>query len=253
MTKQRMDSVMIQQENNRSWIFVSHSSEDIVIVRKIRNYLEEKGASPLLFHLMALKEADEFWPLIEREILVRNFFLYCDSPAAQKSVWVQKERATVEVARGKGAKRVGRISVDKNDVDWSVLDEFLSKKRVYLSYSHKDRYIVELYNETLVAEGFNVFIDKQLESGVNFNEEIQKELNKAVIDGFVVVYLSRNSILSSWINEEVNTSISLGGRVVLVYLEEVRIPREWENLHSIDAHRNPESGPNNLVRSLLSI
>ncbi len=47
-----------------TWIFVSHSSEDMKAVRVVRNYLEEKGASPLLFHLMALTTAEEFWPLI---------------------------------------------------------------------------------------------------------------------------------------------------------------------------------------------
>src|SRR5262245_21003171 len=47
---------------DRAWIFVSHASADLANVRKVRNYLEEKGAAPLLFHLRALTNPTEFWP-----------------------------------------------------------------------------------------------------------------------------------------------------------------------------------------------
>ena len=83
----------------RTLIFVSHASADIKMVRQVRNYLEERDTIPLLFHLVALTNAEEFWPLIEREILARNFFLYCESEAAERSQWVQRERHAVELAR----------------------------------------------------------------------------------------------------------------------------------------------------------
>lgn len=55
-----------------AWIFISHSSVDLPMVRQVRNYLEGRGAAPLLFHLLSLKHSEEFWPLIEREISARN-------------------------------------------------------------------------------------------------------------------------------------------------------------------------------------
>jgi hypothetical protein len=57
--------------NYRAWVFVSHSSKDLVQVRQVRNYLEERDASPILFHLLALQAPEEFWPLIDREIEAR--------------------------------------------------------------------------------------------------------------------------------------------------------------------------------------
>src|SRR5262245_8191750 len=75
-----------------AWIFVSHASDDLERAREVRNYLESKGASPLLFHLKALANPEEFWPIIEREIAARNFFLYCQSAIADKRDWVCRER-----------------------------------------------------------------------------------------------------------------------------------------------------------------
>ncbi len=69
-------------ENYHAWIFVPHASDDLQRYES-RNYLESKGASPLLFHLKALSQPEEFWPIIEREIAARNFFLYCQSAIAE--------------------------------------------------------------------------------------------------------------------------------------------------------------------------
>jgi len=109
---------------SRGWIFVSHSSEDLPQVRKVRNYLEERDASPLLFYLKALTDPQEFWPLIKREIQTRNFFLLCESQNAENSTWVQRERAAVEEARRQSAKRIGRLRVDQPELDRAALDEF---------------------------------------------------------------------------------------------------------------------------------
>ncbi len=49
------------------------------------DYLESKNAAPLLFHLIALTNPEEFLPLIEREIQARSFFLYCESRAAKSA------------------------------------------------------------------------------------------------------------------------------------------------------------------------
>jgi len=55
---------MWQADREPAWIFVSHASKDLANVRKVRNYLEDKGAAPLLFHLKAMRTPEQFWPLI---------------------------------------------------------------------------------------------------------------------------------------------------------------------------------------------
>src|SRR5262249_33871246 len=122
-----------------AWIFISHASDDLLRVREVRNYLESKGASPLLFHLKALAEPEQFWPIIEREIAARNFFLYCQSAVADQREWVRRERAAVEGAGRKRPIRVDSIRVDGGDLDFTKLDAFLAKTRVFPSYTGEDR------------------------------------------------------------------------------------------------------------------
>jgi hypothetical protein len=131
--------MMISEPEDRAWVFVSHASEDLKMVRRVRNYLEEKDAGPILFYLRALTQPEEFWPLIEREIQARSFFLYCGSNAAEKSVWVQRERNAVEAASLNQPKRIGHTRVDQFDIDHNYLDEFLAKTRVFPSYANRDR------------------------------------------------------------------------------------------------------------------
>ena len=114
------------------WVFLSHSSADIVKVRQIRNFMEERGAGPILFYLRALTNPELFWPLIEQEIAARNFFLLCDSQSARKSPWVQREWDSVEKISKQKAIRVGRMNVDAESLDMNYLSRYLLNLQVFL-------------------------------------------------------------------------------------------------------------------------
>ncbi len=58
-------------EEEKVYIFVSHSHKDIDKVRLVRNYLEEKGAEPILFFLKSVTDDNEVADLIKREIDAR--------------------------------------------------------------------------------------------------------------------------------------------------------------------------------------
>lgn len=148
-------------EERRRWIFVSHASADLKRVRQIRNYLEEKGGSPLLFHLLALSKVDEFWPIIEREIAARNFFLYCESVAAGKSEWVQKEREVVQRIE-KPKPRIGSIQVDGPSLDYEVLDKFLMATKVFATYSHNDAERAAPFLEELDRFGYQLTLNRKV-------------------------------------------------------------------------------------------
>jgi hypothetical protein len=135
------------------------ASANLISVRRVRNYLESKGAAPLLFHLVALTDPQEFWPIIEREVRARNFFLYCESPSAEASHRVQREREAVKVATRGRPKRIGHIRLDKQQIDEASLVEFLSKTRVFRSFSARDREAVASFLEALKSVGFGVSDD----------------------------------------------------------------------------------------------
>jgi hypothetical protein len=83
-----------------AWIFVSHSVQNLEEVRRVRNFLEEQGANPILFFLKCVREDDELDSLLKREIEARNFFLLCDSEAARNSRWVHEEVEFVKARQG---------------------------------------------------------------------------------------------------------------------------------------------------------
>ena len=218
-----------------AWVFISHSSEDLTFVRKVRNYLEEKGAAPLLFHLLSLKNPEEFWPVIEREILERNFFLYCESKAAEQSEWVRRERQAVARGRGLGAGksiRIGHVRVE-TQLDTAALDEFIEKTRVFPSFARSDRDRVEPYLDALKAAGFQVFYPLTgRKMSPEWTRSIDTEIAKAARTGWIVIFLSREANTSPWVIRETEKALELRGKIVPVDLD------------------RPDSGPEALVRAL---
>ena len=91
------------------YVFISHSHQDIVKVRQIRNAMEEEGFEPLCFYLKCLSDEDEIEDLIKREIDAREWFVYIDSPNARASGWVRKER---EYIASLGSKQIITIDLE---------------------------------------------------------------------------------------------------------------------------------------------
>ncbi len=233
-----------------AWIFVSHSSEDMKAVRKVRNYLEDRGASPLLFHLLAFSRPEEFWPIIEREVSVRNFFLYCESPAAEKSEWVRRERNSVENVRRYTPKRIGRIRVDRPVVDHTALDDFLAQTRVFLAFNGMRTEAhpkVEPFVSALATAGFEV-------TGIspsNAPEEVRRELTDALVEGWLIIFLpaSPGFLRTQLQLITKQRRIDGGGRFVFVRLEADEASLQLAPL--IDAVEQPETAPARLVAHLL--
>jgi len=232
----------------RAWIFVSHASDDLPRAREVRNYLESKGASPLLFHLKALANPEEFWPIIEREIAARNFFLYCQSAVADEREWVRREREAVARERRNRPIRVDSITVDGGDLDFAKLDAFLAKTRVFPSFSHKDEEAVRPFLLAMERAGFQVFDEKEIAAGEPWRARIQRELEAAARDGWAVVFLSPFSG-TSHTRDHLRTGRRLGAKfipVVIKTLEPPNFPFEF-----FDATHDPTTAPDRLVELML--
>lgn len=173
---QRMLSpILVTPKENGSWIFLSHSSADIATIRKIRNQFEANGKNPLAFHLKCLQtdtEAGcrELEDLIKREIDARDWFVFCESEAANNSQYVQMEKDYVIQA---GKKKIWTLDLSlSTDEQLKMVDRICSQVNIFLSYRKKDRRIAAAMQQALSEKDFDVWYDDFLIPGQAFSEEI---------------------------------------------------------------------------------
>ena len=241
---------MPKKRQTSSWIFISHSSEDLPVVRRIRNYLEEQGAAPLLFHLLALKDPEEFWPIIQREIEARNFFLLCDSPAARASNWVQRELETVERMRAFRPVRVERVDVSSGEMDPDIVDELVRKTRVFTYHNVPFRHMIDPYVTHMKEAGFEVadISPQSFFSGQMQQEEdsVEEMLKKRYIVYFC--WSGMDQILSP-LDDQL---MSAKDKAIFVFLDE---PSEFHpGLNSqlqLRAWEDPRNAPNRLIELMM--
>jgi len=212
-----------------NWIFVSHSNDDVDAVRKIRDYLEQQGHSPILFFMLCLSNDDQLPSLIEREINARSFFVLCDSDSARKSVWVQQE---IEMVKRAHAHKVYEEINLESDFSKQLpqLKALIKRATVYLSYSNKDRMIASVIAPALAAADFKVIVDAEPVFTLSIAQVMERSIDEAARDGFVLVLLSRDHLASYYAQKELAIAIEKAAKygrsnVVPIIIEDgVQVP-----------------------------
>ena len=136
-------------EEEKLYIFISHSHKDVEKVRVIRNYLESLGGEPILFFLLSKDDNSEVASLIKDEIAARIWFIYIESENALESTWVKTE---LEYAKSFPKSNILTINLEKafegdtlllNEDTKTLLAKSLYKmmalRRVFFSYTHQDK------------------------------------------------------------------------------------------------------------------
>lgn len=87
--------------------------------------------------------------------------------------------------------------------------------RVFISYSHSDRQMVERLDEALGAAGVVPMWDKHLRPGVGFSEQIQRFITNAHV---FLPFFTTASVKRPWLHQEIGFAIALGKPVLPVTL-----------------------------------
>ncbi|HEX9038854.1 MAG TPA: TIR domain-containing protein [Ktedonobacterales bacterium] len=115
---------------------------------------------------------------------------------------------------------------------WSVTD------LVFLSYSRADREQVEAIASALRARGASVWYDTASAAGGTFYvESVQRALRRTSL---MLVFVSANSVNSSWVTDELRAYRSLmvrepGHQLLAVHLDRTRTPISLAGVPAIDA------------------
>ena len=245
--------------NSGAWIFVSHSHRDLEKVREIRNYLEMKGANPLLFFLKCLSDDDARLPeLITDEIKARNFFVLCDSPNAKASKYVPEEVALVE-SLGKP-----RESIDLSsplDPQFHKLDRLLKRATVFLSYARQDEAPAARIRHALERHDYHVWTEADIELGENWAGAIGAAVDKAARKGFVLLLLSEAPLRSQYCQHETLYALqraAVSGRsnvvpVIVSPFDRTSLPSELRSIQWFDLTTGPfDDRVEELIRNLKS-
>ena len=203
-------------ESNGGWVFISHSHQDIALVRRIRNHLESIGMEPLMFYLKCLSDEDEIEELIKREIDEREWFIYADSPKARSSKWVQTEREYIETLEGK---KIFTIDLNTSlESQLRQLNHIARQMKVFISYSHRDAALYQRLKERFITRDMLVLSDEDIQPGSNIQDAVLSNLKEACRDGFVVILITEHSSHSAYIRQEIAKAAAAKGKIVPVFV-----------------------------------
>lgn len=203
---------MEDNSNNEIWVFLSHSNKDFTQVRKLRNILEDNGFRPIMLYLRSKDDSSktkELRQLIYDEIDHRNRFIYCKSPNAEASSWVEDEVNYIK----KKDRIFETINIELPESEIKErLDGFIKKSNIFISYQRDDVELAKSIVDRLKKYEFNVWIDSSdLRDGDNFQEEIESVLLKAINNGYVVTLLNDRVFDSyGWTRAELKMALKKG-------------------------------------------
>jgi len=204
-------------EDNKIFVFLSHSHRDYEKVREVRDLLEREGFRPLMFFLKCLeKEGYEELTktLIKEEIDSRQRFVLCNSKNANESDWVKYEVDYI--------KEINR-PYEVVDLDWShkkleeAIKRFKLRSTVFLSYPNTQSKLADAVYEQLKLHDYRILYDKKdIKSGIPSVQQMVNNVRSAVEKGYVLALLDDNFDIGSWQSREMNLASYYHGRMILV-------------------------------------
>ena len=124
------------------------------------------------------------------------------------------------------------------------------RQRVFLSYASEDRRRIEPLAQRLMAEGFEVFWDRErLLTGATFTRVIEEALDAADV---VVVFWSRAAVQSDWVLSEA-TEAARRSVILPVLLDEVTPPLAFRVYHTIAWSSQRPEDQNHLVAAVREV
>lgn len=124
----------------------------------------------------------------------------------------------------------------------------MSGKKIFISYSRRDTEYVSSLVYALRKQGFEVWFDKNIRTGTDWDDTIEEELKKA--DALVLI-LSKTSVASDNVKDEISFAMGLDKPVSPIKIEECDVPMRLARKQYIDFESlGHEVGFERLVKDL---
>lgn len=126
----------------------------------------------------------------------------------------------------------------------------MATKKIFISYSRQDTEYVSKLAEGLRKQGFDIWFDKNIKSGSDWDDTIEEQLKLA--DAIVLV-LSKTSVASDNVKDEMSYAMELQTTIIPIKIEECSVPMRLARKQHIDFTRlGQDAGFEKLVRDLNS-
>ena len=113
----------------------------------------------------------------------------------------------------------------------------------FISYSHADAEVVYPILEQLCGNGYRIWFDQHIEGGTKWAENIHEWLTNENCVKFIIL-ISRNSVESEYVEDEVNLARKYKKSCLVIYLEEISLSGTLELLldrwQSISWYEKPD-------------
>jgi hypothetical protein len=124
----------------------------------------------------------------------------------------------------------------------------MSAKKIFISYSRRDTEYVSSLVEAMRKQGFEVWFDKNIRTGTDWDDTIESELKKA---DAIVLILSKTSVASENVKDEISYAIGLDKPVNPIKIEECEVPMRLARKQFVDfTVMGHEAGFERLVKDL---
>jgi hypothetical protein len=110
---------------------------------------------------------------------------------------------------------------------------------IFISYSRNDRERVDYIAKALQAEGYEVWWDRDIRAGEEFDHVIDKAIKKS---SAIVVVWSDNSIGSRWVKEEAEDGVE-ADTLVPVTIDSIVIPRGFRRIQAAELQDGGDNPP----------
>jgi hypothetical protein len=130
----------------------------------------------------------------------------------------------------------------------------IMKPKIFISYNHSDSAFVDSLAEDLKATGMDIWIDKlKVQVGDSIIQRVNEGLHES---DFLIVVLSKSSIKSRWVQEELNAATlrniesTRQAFVLPIVIEDCDIPLLLRHRKYADFKANPEVGFRDVLESI---
>jgi hypothetical protein len=147
-------------------------------------------------------------------------------------------------------KKPTAAQTNKPPVTIKQFSQPVSGDQVFVSYSRKDSAFATSLAKDLAANGVNVWIDQvNIPGGVAWEKAIEKALVSAPS---VLVILSKASVDSENVLDEIAYAIQHNKKIIPVLAEQCQVPMRLGRLHNIDFTQGRAKGLSKLLEAINS-